>query len=204
MKKCFVFALLVSAAILFSGNVAQADTELGLRVSIGFVPGVDKVDIGGISTNYDNKSGLNLNPAFVLHTNVEGPVGFVGVFGVLTRGHNGEDSLGNKAELTAFGVTAAPGLAVRLSEIAHLEFKAEFGLGVANQKVPGFSDGSGPYVSIGTTAGCYFKVGQTFVLGGDLGYQAFASTGEADIGTIVDTEITGSGLTANFSFGWMF
>ncbi len=209
MKQKITMVVMMTALILFAGQSAYADTEKGLRLSLGSAPGMDKVEFDGpggvVSVDLDADSGINFNPAFVIRTGIEKPVGFVGVFGLMVRTHSGTDVVGDKVELTVWGVSAAPGLAVKLSDKAHLELKVELGLGAANQSITGATDGSGPYVSLGASAGAYFKLGKTFVLGADLGYSQFTSTGELDVaGTIIDTEFTGSGPTGNVSIGWMF
>lgn len=209
MKKLLAVAVMVSITVLFSGQSAFAKPEMGLRISLGVTPGVDKFEVTGPSGNgtadMDAESGVNLNPAFVIRTTPDKRVGFVGVIGPFVRSHDSTHSTGNTVELAAFGVSLQPGLAVKLSDKAHLEIKGELGLGAANQSITGYTDGSGPYVSVGVSAGAYFKLGKTFVLGGDIGYSSFTSTGELDVsGVINDSEFTGSGPVANLSVGWMF
>ncbi len=209
MNKFIVMAVTMTVVVLFAGQSAHAETERGFRLSMGAVPGVDEIELDGfgpaITYNLDAEAGGNFNPAFVIRTGLGKPVGFVGVFGFFGRVHNGEDVSGDKYELSAFGVSAAPGIAINVSERAHLEFKGELGLGRANQSITGASDGSGPYYSLGASAGAYVKMGETFVLGAEIGYMEFSSLGEADTGIeIVDLDFTGSGPTVNLSAGWMF
>jgi hypothetical protein len=208
MNKILAVIALAAVSILLICQPALARPEMGVRASLGVVPGVDKFEAtgtGGWSVDVDSETGGNLNVAFVIRTTPEKPIGFVGVVGPFVRGHAGSTSAGNDYELAVFGITAQPGIAVNLSKKAHLEFKGELGFGAANQSIPGATDGSGPYVSLGFSTGVYFKLGKTFVLGGDVGYSSFTSTGELNVaGTLYDIEFTGSGPVANISVGWMF
>lgn len=208
MKKVLAVITIATVSGLIICQSALARPEMGVRVSLGVVPGLEKFEAtgtGGWTTNLDSETGGNLSVAFVIRTTPENPVGFVGVVGPFVRSHTGSTSAGNDYELAVFGVTAQPGIAINLSKKAHLEIKGELGIGAANQSIPGAIDGSGPYVSLGFTTGIYFKLGKTFVLGGDLGYSQFTSAGEIDTGgPILDTEFTGSGLVTNISVGWMF
>jgi len=209
MKK-FAFLPIVTAFLLLSfAQSSFAATEKGFRLNLGAVPGVNEAEVEDSGTSFtvdlDDKSGINFNPAFVFRTNTDRAVGFVGAFGLFVRGHTGEDDSGDEVELTAYGVSIAPGLAVKLSQRVHMEIKAELGLGGAEQSVTGFSDGSGPYASLGVNVGAYAKLNKVLVLGGDIGYMAFASDGELDFGGYtVDTTYSGDGLTLNASIGFMF
>lgn len=209
MNKFIVMAAMMTTVVLFAGQSAHAQTEKGFRLSLGSVPGVDEVEFDGFGPAFtyelDDEAGGNFNPAFVIRTGVEKLVGFVGVFGLFGRTHSGEDIFGDNYELNVFGVSAAPGLAINVSERVHIELKGEFGFGAANQSVTGATDGSGPYYSLGASAGAYVNIGETFVLGGEIGYMEFSSLGEIDTGFgTVDLDFTGSGPTANISVGWMF
>jgi len=203
MKKVLLFSMLCFS--VFSSS-AWADTEMGFRFNAGMVPGINELEVDGYgTTDLDDEACVNFNPVFVLRTNTDKAVGFVGAFGLFVRNHIGDIDSDNKAELTAYGISVAPGLAVNLSEKFHLEFKAELGLGGAEQSITGFSDGSGPYASLGLTAGGYVNVTEVIVVGADLGYMAFASDGEIDMsGSTYDTTFSGDGLTLNLSLGFMF
>ena len=131
MNKFLAMAVMMTAVLVFTGQSAHAVTEKGFRLSLGAVPGVDEVEFDGFAPTYtvesNDETGGNFNPAFVIRTSIEKPVGFVGVFGLFGRTHRGKDIIGDKAELTAFGVSAAPGLSINLSERVHFELKGELG-----------------------------------------------------------------------------
>jgi hypothetical protein len=210
MKKFLAVALMSAAVILFAGQSAQAKTERGFRISVGSVPGVDELEFddgfgSSATVELDDESGINVNPAFVIRTGIDKPVGFVGVFGLFVKSHKGKDVVGDEVELTVIGISAAPGLSVNLSKRVHLEFRGELDLGSADQSITGFSDGSGPYYSLGLNVGAYFKVNRVMVLGADIGFTKFSSIGEVSIGgQILDSEFSGSGPVGNVSLGFMF
>jgi len=203
MKTIIVVTIL--SVVAFSSS-AWAATEQGFRFNVGMVPGINELEVDGYgTTDLDDEACVNFNPVFVLRTNTDKTLGFVGALGLFVRNHIGDMTGSDKAELTAYGISVSPGLAVNLSEKVHLEFKAEIGLGGAEQSISGFSDGSGPYASLGVTAGSYVNVTDVIVLGVDLGYMGFASDGEIEIaGNTYDTTFSGDGVSLNASIGFMF
>lgn len=216
MNRILPTLLLVMLAFSFSATSAFAESKMGFRLTLGSTPGIDHLTLtdslgttlfeGGI----DAEDHVNFNPAFVYRSNVEKPIGFVGLAGIFVRHHAGEDEAsGLEAKLTALGVNLSPGMAVRLAKRAHLEFRAELGLGSGIHDIGGvgtdFEEGSGTYVSIGATAGVYFHLGRVVELGLDVGYLDFESDGEVDdFFETYDTEMSGSGTTFNASIGFMF
>lgn len=217
MNRPLQILLLLMLALSFSATTAFAEDKMGFRLTVGAVPGVEDFEFEypvGTTTIYDldAETGFNFNPAFVYRSHIEKPLGFVGLAGIFIRHHAGDDGpTGIEAKLTAFGINIAPGLAVRLGERAHLEFRAELGLGTAVHDVGGigvdFDEGSGPYASFGANAGIYFNVSRVVVLGVDIGYLDFESDGDVEDAywwETYDTEMSGSGITANASIGFMF
>lgn len=210
MKKAFLLITLLTLSLMLLTNTAFAKAEKGIRLSLGAAPGLNEVEFSGSGGTYpvglNDESGVNFNPTFVIRPRTEKGASFVGAFGLFVRNQTGEDNVGEEVELSTFGISVAPGLAINLSERAHLEFKAELGLGRSEQSSTVYDEeGSGPYFSFGVSAGSYFNVSDHVVLGGDIGYMAFVSEGELDVGPeVVDVEYSGDGVTLNLSLGFIF
>jgi len=210
MKRILALTLLLLPLVLSGlGASAHADTRAGIRLAAGMVPGLDevKVDVpgGSFTVDLDDQQCVNFNPVIVLRSRTEQPLGFVGAFGLFARNHIGKDDLGEEVQLSAFGISIAPGLSANLSERSHLEFKVQLDVGGAEQSITGFSDGGGPYAALGLTAGGYTLLNDVIELGAELGFMSFSSTGEIDFfGTNQDVTFSGNGLTLNASIGFMF
>ncbi len=210
MKRILALILLVLPLVLSGlGSPAHADSIAGIRLAAGMVPGLDevKVDVlgGSLTVDLDGQGCVNFNPVVVLRSRTEQSLGFVGAFGIFARNHIGKDDFGDEVQLSAFGLSIAPGLSANLSERSHLEFKVQLDVGGAEQSIPGFSDGGGPYAALGLTAGGYTLLNDVIELGVELGYMSFSSTGELDfLGVNQDVTFSGSGLSLNASIGFMF
>lgn len=209
MSRIFVVLLSVSMLAFSASAVAKGDTIRDLRLAVGFVPGIDEVEFDGpggtFTADSDGEAGLSIHPRFALGRYSGDVLGFVMVFGVFYRTHSGEDAVGDEVELTAFGTSLAPGIALRVAGPLHFELTGELDLGWAEQSITGFTDGLGPYAGAGLNAGLYLDLLGNLQLGGEVGVLSFISVGEIEGGgSTVDTTFSGSGLQYNLSLGYSF
>jgi hypothetical protein len=87
------------------------------------------------------------------------------------------------------------GLAVRAGQRVVFELGPYLGLGVANNEITGFDDGTGPYVLLGLKGGVFVLLGNSVELGLEVGAEGIST--EQEITDGFDTEdvtFSGSGV----------
>jgi hypothetical protein len=190
--------LLTAAGICMAEESAiRKSKDFSIRLSAGSTPGYDEAEASGDSISLDDDMGTRIELLAVRRFFGSGESTLGGMLGggLFFAGHSGQFELEDEIESSVFGAMMQGGLAVRAGQRVVFELGPYLGLGVANNEITGFGDGTGPYVLLGLKGGVFVLLGNSVELGLEVGAEGIST--EQEITDGFDTEdvtFSGSGV----------
>lgn len=201
MKGMLVLAAVVGiAAQGLTEEAAEKEMDHGIRVSLGYAPGINEIGVEGISAPVDDDGGAALEVLYQRRHWSDAADTFCGTWGagLFYAGHSGSESTtSSEFDLSAFGVMGQGGVAFKAGDFVVFEIQPYLGAGVATLEASSggiTGDESGAYAVFGIKAGAFFKVSKSMELGIEAGFQGHAGVAEVEG---VELDYVGDGLRAN-------
>ena len=210
MKK-IIFVLVIAIAL---PKLALAELNTDIRVKLGSAPGVNRVEVSGLSADLEKKGGGNFQIEAVFSPVQPDPIGYVFSAGIFGRTHKGTDKALPQTDVQydAGGISLAGGIGIKANPQFHFEGKVGLDLGAGSPKsTPGFgwnSTENKGYAALSLIFGGYYTApGKP---GLQLGLELGAQTWNGDfrfqnnLGQWIDGTVKGSGGFANLVIGLRF
>lgn len=216
MRKSILLVLII---LLAFPCVIFAETDMDLRFKLGSAAGADRIasDYTTIGHGPDH-FGTNVQVEVVLneHPKWDTTARFIMALGLFYRQHPGEIkdlSIPIKVGYSAYGVSIAPGLRLRINDAWSLEGKVELGIGdgakltLDSPGVNRYATKTGDYKSVSPIIGCYYLFeDSTSRVGFEVGEQKFWGDFEiwSNSGRWTDGDLSGRYETFNIIYGIQF
>lgn len=201
----FTAVLGMAAGVYAADEIAEGSASAnvkdhGIRVSLGYAPGINEVGVEGISASVDDDNGAAFEVLYQRRHWSDVADTFCGTWGagLFFAGHSGSADGGSaEFDLSAFGIVGQGGVAFKAGDSVVFEVQPYVGLGAATLEASsgGISgDESGAYAVFGIKAGAFFQITKNVELGIEAGYQAHAGVAEVEG---IEIDFSGGGLRAN-------
>lgn len=213
MRKPILIFLMIMLAFPYP-VLAETDTEL--RFKLGSAPGSDRIEMGSTIGHGPDSYGTNVQVEAVLAPRRNSTAAFIMSLGLFYRQHPGDIknlSFPIKVDYSAYGMSIAPGLRLRISDNWNVEGKIEIGTGKADKLMldsPGLDWTvlkKGDYNSLSPIIGCYYLFENSASrIGFEIGHQKFWGDFEiwSNSGNWSQATLSGRNDTANIIYGIQF